>query len=281
MSRDKFVYFRDILLEIRRDMVSRVQDIENRWREVSEPAIEVEEEAQRATMTLPYDRLDENGRRTIEQIDIAVNNILTGDFGICENCGDEISLKRLEALPWTRLCIDCAGDLERKPNAVEPAEKSFETSESIKLPEQYQGLSNDQILRIIHEQIERDGRIDAEDLNISLRHGALYLEGAIAGGPEHQILLKILRGVLGFSAILDHLVVDEAMFETAGRAPGKSDPAAGPAIEDSHFNEAHSLTVDVVEEGDEKPYHPPEITLPRDYGRKRGRPRHGTHHSEP
>jgi DnaK suppressor protein len=273
MSRDKFVYFRDILLEMRRDMASRVQDIENRWRETSEPAIEVEEEAQRATMTLPYDRLDESGRRTIEQIDIAVNNILTGDFGICENCEDEISLKRLEAVPWTRLCIDCAGDLERKPKVVESAEKSFETSESSKLPGEYQGLSNDQILTIVHEQIEKNGRIDTEDLDISLRHGVLYLEGTIAGGPEHQILLKLLGDVLGFSAILDHLVVDEAMFERADRAPGKSDPAAGPAIEDSLFNDARALTGDLVDAGDEKPYNPPEITLPRDYGRKRGRPR--------
>src|SRR5208337_3204499 len=109
---------------------------------------------------MPYDRLDENGRHTIEQIDIAINNILTGNYGICENCGDEISLKRLEALPWTRLCIDCAGDLERKPQVVEPAQESFETSESSELTDEYQGLSNNQILLIIHEEIEKDGRID-------------------------------------------------------------------------------------------------------------------------
>ncbi len=256
MSRDKFLYFRDILLKMRRDMVSRVQELENRWREMSEPAIELEEEAQRATMTLPYDRLDENGRHTIEQIDIAINKILTGNYGICENCGDEISLKRLEALPWTRLCIDCAGDLETRPQVVEPAQESFETSESSELPDEYQGLSNHRILAIIHEQIEKDGRIDTEEFNISLRHGVLYLEGTIAGAAEHRIFKKLLTDVLGFSVIRDHLVVNEA----------------GPAVEDSLFYDSEALTEDLVEGGDEKPYHPPENTLPR--------ARHRGHHLE-
>ena len=36
-----------------------------------------------------------------------------GTYGICERCGESISLERLEALPWAVLCIDCKqrGDL--------------------------------------------------------------------------------------------------------------------------------------------------------------------------
>jgi DnaK suppressor protein len=30
-----------------------------------------------------------------------------GTYGICERCGESISLERLEALPWAVLCIDC------------------------------------------------------------------------------------------------------------------------------------------------------------------------------
>lgn len=34
------------------------------------------------------------------------------EFGKCENCGRELSMERLELVPWTRLCIDCAQDRE-------------------------------------------------------------------------------------------------------------------------------------------------------------------------
>ncbi len=33
-------------------------------------------------------------------------------FGICEECGREISLERLDVLPWTTLCAECARDGE-------------------------------------------------------------------------------------------------------------------------------------------------------------------------
>ena len=181
MSPDHLLYFRDSLLQTRRATLCRVQDLEERLNETAEPAIEPE--AQRLTVTSSHDRLDEGAKRTIEQIDIAINKMPAGEYGICENCGDEISLKRLEAIPWATLRIQCANDLETKRPLFEPEDESSETAE---IPDEYQGLSNNQILGIIQEQIERDGRIDNEELDISLRHGLLYLEGTIAGAPEHQ-----------------------------------------------------------------------------------------------
>jgi DnaK suppressor protein len=29
------------------------------------------------------------------------------DFGFCSDCGDEIPVRRLEAMPWAELCVDC------------------------------------------------------------------------------------------------------------------------------------------------------------------------------
>jgi len=40
-------------------------------------------------------------------IDAALKRIHKGDFGICQTCQKDISRKRLNALPWTPLCIDC------------------------------------------------------------------------------------------------------------------------------------------------------------------------------
>jgi DnaK suppressor protein len=49
----------------------------------------------------------------LEKIDRALTKIHDGSFGNCEECGEEISLKRLEARPETSLCIRCKEDQER------------------------------------------------------------------------------------------------------------------------------------------------------------------------
>jgi len=52
-------------------------------------------------------RLREREQKLLKKIDEALERINNGTFGICESCGEEISLKRLEARPVTTLCIDC------------------------------------------------------------------------------------------------------------------------------------------------------------------------------
>ena len=40
-------------------------------------------------------------------LDLALERIEKGEFGICISCGKEINPERLEAVPHVRLCIDC------------------------------------------------------------------------------------------------------------------------------------------------------------------------------
>lgn len=47
-------------------------------------------------------------RATIEDLDTALAALDQGTYGRCEKCGGEIGAARLEALPGTQLCIDCA-----------------------------------------------------------------------------------------------------------------------------------------------------------------------------
>ncbi len=49
----------------------------------------------------------------LNQIDEALTRIKRGTYGICLNCGEPIKLGRLEALPWTTLCVDCQADAEK------------------------------------------------------------------------------------------------------------------------------------------------------------------------
>lgn len=49
----------------------------------------------------------------LDKIQKALDRIDEGTFGTCDDCGEPISLKRLEARPETTLCIRCKEDQER------------------------------------------------------------------------------------------------------------------------------------------------------------------------
>ncbi|MBM3295040.1 MAG: TraR/DksA family transcriptional regulator [Candidatus Aminicenantes bacterium] len=51
--------------------------------------------------------LSDAEQRELFQIDAALKRIAKGDFGICQTCQKDIHRKRLNALPWTSLCIEC------------------------------------------------------------------------------------------------------------------------------------------------------------------------------
>jgi len=52
-------------------------------------------------------RIKDRERKLIKKIDQALNRIKEGEFGECDSCGGDISIKRLQARPVTTLCIEC------------------------------------------------------------------------------------------------------------------------------------------------------------------------------
>jgi DnaK suppressor protein len=54
-----------------------------------------------------------NERQLLQMVDKALARIREGSFGECIHCGKEINAKRLEAVPWTRHCIECQEKLEQ------------------------------------------------------------------------------------------------------------------------------------------------------------------------
>jgi DnaK suppressor protein len=53
------------------------------------------------------------GRGSLQLVERALADIKEGAYGECEHCGDEINLRRLEAVPWARHCIRCQEKIER------------------------------------------------------------------------------------------------------------------------------------------------------------------------
>ena len=59
-------------------------------------------------------RLRDRERVLLQKIEHALQKIEEGEFGVCESCGDEIAVKRLEARPVTTLCIKCKEEQEHQ-----------------------------------------------------------------------------------------------------------------------------------------------------------------------
>src|SRR5580704_9108979 len=62
--------------------------------------------------------------RNISEIEQALARIAKKEYGICVTCETTIPDKRLQAIPWTRLCVDCAGggiNRNRERAAWQPA----------------------------------------------------------------------------------------------------------------------------------------------------------------
>jgi len=52
-------------------------------------------------------------RQLLQMVESALSRIREGTFGQCISCTRDINPKRLEAVPWTRHCIECQEKLEQ------------------------------------------------------------------------------------------------------------------------------------------------------------------------
>lgn len=57
-------------------------------------------------------RIRDRERKLLSKIDEALERIEDGSYGICEECGEAISVERLLARPVTTMCIECKADQE-------------------------------------------------------------------------------------------------------------------------------------------------------------------------
>ncbi len=106
MSPQQLEYFRNKLLTWREELVEESREtISNLRDEVRD----VGDEAERATRETENSlelRTRDRYRKLIKKIDQALTRLDDGDYGYCEETGEEIGLARLEARPIATLCLD-------------------------------------------------------------------------------------------------------------------------------------------------------------------------------
>jgi DnaK suppressor protein len=108
MDKRKAKSYRDKLMDRREGLVGQVQAAEAYSRERDAEA--TQDPADMAANAYTKELLmsmSTNDRQLLDSIDAALSRIEEGEYGYCDNCGEAIHEKRLEALPWAQHCVDC------------------------------------------------------------------------------------------------------------------------------------------------------------------------------
>ncbi len=109
MDDQNLKYFKDRLLAKRAQLIDVVQRTENYGREIDaeSEAMDIADKASSSyTKEFMFSKANSD-RRFLQMVGEALKRIHDGSYGDCLNCDGEIERKRLEAVPWTRLCIRC------------------------------------------------------------------------------------------------------------------------------------------------------------------------------
>lgn len=122
MKKKELEEFRRMLLDLKRKLSNNLNHLQNGAlktggdgpEDLSE--VTAEHMAERGTDNFAQDlmiRILQDCDAEVCDINLALEKIDDGTYGLCEECSGRISRKRLKALPFARLCIECKQAEER------------------------------------------------------------------------------------------------------------------------------------------------------------------------
>ena len=114
MNKTQQKKFRELLESKRREIIRRAQQTldEDMALDANDLPDEMDLASSEYLQSFTF-RLRGREKVFLDKIQKAIAKIDDGSFGVCDECGEKISVKRLEARPETTLCIRCKEDQER------------------------------------------------------------------------------------------------------------------------------------------------------------------------
>ena len=114
MDKRKMKAYRDKLLARRESLFSQVTEAEmsSRERDLEATQDPADMAANAYTKELLIS-MSANDRKLLQLIDEALERVERGEYGECVNCGEPLTEKRLDAVPWARYCLKCQDLQER------------------------------------------------------------------------------------------------------------------------------------------------------------------------
>jgi DnaK suppressor protein len=114
MDSEKLEYFRKLLTERLEVLLGESGGMVNGMREGEDRSGDLADEATVESDQSLLLRVHERERYLVVKIHEALDRIENGTYGLCEECGEKISEKRLMARPVTTLCMGCKSSQERQ-----------------------------------------------------------------------------------------------------------------------------------------------------------------------
>ncbi len=116
-KKDYLSEFRALLVAKRKQLVEYRQDGKASWDGIDKSEKDYYDQANIENILSELAYLDERRWNEIIQIDIALRKLDEGAYGICESCEESIGDRRMKALPYARMCVECASSNESFGNS--------------------------------------------------------------------------------------------------------------------------------------------------------------------
>ena len=108
MDKKKTETYKRRLLAKQEELQRQVSKSEQDGRQIDEDTTQdiADKAANSYTKEFLFHQSDDN-RRILQLVNEALERLKNGSYGLCVACNEEVQVKRLEAVPWARHCIEC------------------------------------------------------------------------------------------------------------------------------------------------------------------------------
>ena len=114
MKKNKLKHFQSLLENIRTEIIGDVEKAHHYIKSnEDEQMADISDDAARSYGRKLQGDLEEHEYIKLKQVEAALKKVGDGEYGICEQCEQEILGTRLEIMPYTEFCIQCLSEIEK------------------------------------------------------------------------------------------------------------------------------------------------------------------------
>ena len=119
MNKKKTDKFRSILESIRTKLLGDVEKSNQNVRtSEAEQMADISDDAARTYNRQLEGEIGNQEWQRLKQVDLAIQKIEEGEYGICSQCEEPIPEARLQVVPFTEFCTNCLSEMEKNPKAI-------------------------------------------------------------------------------------------------------------------------------------------------------------------
>ena len=114
MKKNKLKHFQSLLENLCTKIVGDVEKTQhNKKSDEDEQMADISDDAARSYGRKLQGDLEDHEWVKLKQVEVALKKVEDGEYGICEQCEQEILETRLEIMPYTEFCIQCLSEIEK------------------------------------------------------------------------------------------------------------------------------------------------------------------------